>query len=463
MAAAGRILIVEDETHMARTLELLLKPRKHRIAFASTGEEGVQAARLEDFDVVLLDIMLPDLDGLKVLEQVRRDRPATQVIMLTAKKDVKTAVEAMKKGAYDYLQKPVEEEDLLMAVDRALEKRRLEREVNRLRTEVAGSYELGNIVGESPAMRPVFDLIKRSGPADSNVLILGETGTGKELIARAIHYQGPRRGEAFVPFNCARYTDTLIESDLFGHEAGAFTGASRMHRGKFEQANGGTLFLDEIGLMPAQTQARLLRVLEDRRVERVGGEAPIEVDVRIIAATNASLEELVAERKFREDLYYRLKVIKIAVPPLRDRKEDIEPLVQRFLARFCEKTGKPLKRLDADGMAVLRSYDWPGNVRELENLMEMLVVLVDGPEIPSMNIVKELFSRMVTDPAKLSEMSTSRSSIDRVLVEFERRLLEEALVRNCWNKVKTAQELGWHRNTIDYKLKKLGLVRPESS
>jgi len=463
MGSAGRILIVEDESHMARTLELLLKPRKHRLSFAATGEDGVQAAHREDFDVVLLDIMLPDVDGLKVLERVRRDRPATQVIMLTAKKDVKTAVEAMKKGAYDYLQKPVEEEDLLMAVDRALEKRRLEREVDRLRTEVEGSYEIHNIVGAGGAMRPVFDLIQRSAAADSNVLILGETGTGKELIAKAIHYQSPRRSEPFVPFNCARYTDTLIESDLFGHEAGAFTGASRLHRGKFEQANGGTLFLDEVGLMPVATQARLLRVLEDRRVERVGGEAPFDVDVRIIAATNASLEELVAERKFREDLYYRLKVIRIDVPPLRERKEDLEPLVNRFLARFCEKTGKALKRLDADGLAVLKSYDWPGNVRELENLVEMLVVLVDGQEIPSMHIVKELFSRMVTDPAKLSEMSTSRSTIDRVLVEFERRLLEEALCRNRWNKAKTAQELGWHRNTIDYKIKKLGIARPEPS
>lgn len=461
MAPTGRILIVEDESHMARTLELLLKPH-YRLAFASKGEEGVRSAARDDFDLVLLDIMLPDMTGLDVLERIRRERPATQVIVLTARTDVKTAVEAMKRGAYDYLQKPIEEEALRMAIERALEKRRLEREVDRLRTEVEGSFGLPGIIGTGPWRDALVDLIQRSAAADSNVLILGETGTGKELIARAVHYASPRRRGPFVPFNCARYTDSLIESDLFGHEAGAFTGAVRAHRGKFEQASGGTLFLDEVGLMPPETQARLLRVLEDGRVERVGAEAPIEVDVRVIAATNASLEELVAGGKFRGDLYYRLRVIKIEVPPLRERKEDIEALTRHFLARYCEKTGRPLKSLDADGLAVLRSYDWPGNVRELENLIEMLVVLVDGPVIPAVHIVKELFSRMVSDPAKLAEISTSRTKIDRVLLEFERRLLEEALARNKWNKARTAQELGWHRNTIDYKIRKLGIVRPES-
>jgi DNA-binding NtrC family response regulator len=460
MPPAGRILIVEDEAHMAKTLELLLKPR-YRLSFASTGEEGICAAARDDFDVVLLDIMLPDTTGLAVLEHVRRERPATQVIVLTARADVRTAVDAMKKGAYDYLQKPVEEEDLRMAIERAMEKRRLEREVDRLRTEVEGSFGLPSIVGTGAWRDALLDLIKRSATADSNVLILGETGTGKELIARAVHYSGPRRRGPFVPFNCARHTDALIESDLFGHEAGAFTGAMRTHRGKFEQASGGTLFLDEVGLMPGETQARLLRVLEDGRVERVGAEAPIEVDVRIIAATNAPLEELVSEGRFRGDLYYRLKVIQIEVPPLRERKEDIEALAHHFLAKYCEKTGRPLKAFDADGLAVLRSYDWPGNIRELENLVEMLVVLVDGPTIPSVHIVKELFSRLVSDPAKLAEMSTSRTRIDRVLIEFEKRLLEEALTRNKWNKARTAQELGWHRNTIDYKIKKLGIVRPE--
>jgi DNA-binding NtrC family response regulator len=459
MGRAGRILIVEDEAHMVRTLELLLKSL-YTLSVATNAEEGIRRATKEEHDVVLLDVNLPDMSGLKVLEEVRKARPQTEVIMVTARTDVKTAVEAMKTGAYDYLQKPFEAEDLLRTVERAFEKRALEARVGRLQKEVSEPYAFENIIGKSAAMAPVFELIEKSSRADSNVLILGETGTGKELIGRAIHFNGERKDGPFVPFNCARYTDTLIESDLFGHEPGAFTGATRRHRGKFELADRGSLFMDEIGLMPSETQARLLRVLEDGCVERVGAEESIRVDVRVITATNSNLEELVKESRFREDLYYRLKVIRIPVPPLRERKEDIEPLAEAFLARFCEKMGRPKKRLEPEGLKVLKDYDWPGNVRELQNLIEMLVALVDEPVIPSIHIVKELFSRMVTDPGKLSQISTSRTSIEGMLIDFETRLLEEALERNNWNKVRTAKELGWHRNTIDYKIKKLGIRRP---
>jgi DNA-binding NtrC family response regulator len=455
----ARILIVEDEQHMARTLEFLLQD-KYRVTLASTGRSAIDQAKKTDFDLYLLDMNLPDTDGLQVLRSIKEFRSDAVAIMVTARKDVKTAVECMKAGAYDYIQKPFEKEDLLIGVERALEKRRLSRQNEHLYEEARAPYGFENVVARSEAMQKVFDLARRAASTDTSVLITGETGVGKDLIARAIHFGGARARGPFIAFNCARYTDSLIESELFGHEAGAFTGAQKARKGKFEQAHEGTLFLDEIGLMPMPTQSRMLRVLEERRVERVGGEGPIDVDVRIIAATNSCLEEMIAEKTFRQDLYYRLKVLKIEVPPLRERREDIPLLAEHFVNAACEKAARPPKAFEPDAMELLRQYDWPGNVRELQNLVDMLVVTIDSEAIPSEAIAKDLLSRVARHPMDLASIPTGGNYGERVNA-FERQMLADALERNAWNKLRTAKELGWHRNTVDYKIKKLGIVRKD--
>jgi DNA-binding NtrC family response regulator len=454
----ARILIVEDEPHMAKTLEFLLHDR-HELIFATDGRQAIDHARRTDLDAAILDINLPDMDGLQVLRELRQLRPETQPLMITARKDVKTAVEAMKLGASDYLQKPFEEEELLMAVDRALEKRCLVKQVSFLYEEVRSPFGFDKILTQCPAMQELLQSAQRAASADQTVLISGETGTGKEILARAIHFAGPRARRPFVAFNCARYTETLIESELFGHEEGAFTGATRTHRGKFEQAHGGTLFLDEIGLMPPATQARLLRVLEDRRVERVGGEGSFQVDVRVVAATNADLEELVSRGAFRSDLYYRLKVIPLSLPPLRERAGDIPLLADHFLR--ARGAGK---KFDSEALRLLSAYDWPGNVRELQNLIEALVVTTDARVLDSASVAKHLFSRVARSPQDLLAIPPG-PDYERRMSTFEKDLILDALRRHGWNRTRAAQELGWHRNTLLHKMRRLEIAdtHPDTS
>lgn len=455
-----RVLVVDDDPHITRMLQAMLE-EKYRVSCALSAGEAVQRLRQDHFDLALLDVNLPDMSGLDLLQMLKQEQPGIQVIMITGGVEVRTAVEAMKRGAYDYIQKPFDQEDLLLSVARALEERDLKREVDYLRSQVSAPYTFENIIATSPRMQAVFEAARKAASVDSNVLIVGETGTGKELLARAIHYNSRRRQKPFVAFNCARFTESLIESELFGHEAGAFTGATRPRKGIFEQADGGTLFLDEVGLTPPETQSRLLRVLEERKIQRLGAERPVDVDVRLIAATNADLTGLIEQKKFRSDLYYRLKVIRIEIPPLRERREDIPLLASYFLKKFCDRMGKPLKRLDDKALELFLRYDWPGNVRELENLIEMLVVLVDTQTISGVHVGKELFSRLIpaTAAGGLPSLPEEHRSIEDLLNEFEKRLLINALERNGWNKVRTAQELGWHRNTLDYKIKKLGITR----
>src|SRR5262245_11614593 len=368
------VLVVDDDAGLREACRLILED-EFEVLDAPDGPHALEALRSTQVDVVLLDIRLPGMDGLEVLEQAKAIDEQVEVILVTAVKTVKTAVTAMKLGAFDYLTKPFEEEEVLAVVHRALERRALQREVVFLRSELARRQDGEEIVGQAPEMRKLYQVIAQVARTSATVLVTGESGTGKELVARAIHHQSPRRDKPFVPVNPAAIVDTLIESELFGHERGAFTGAHQKKLGKFELAQGGTLFLDEIGTLKAELQAKLLRVLQEREIERVGGTRRIPVDVRIIAATNADLKRAVTGRRFREDLYYRLNVVPIAVPPLRNRREDIRLLVEHFIRKYDQQFGKHIAGASLAALAALEDYNWPGNVRELQNIIERSIAL----------------------------------------------------------------------------------------
>ncbi len=363
------ILVVEDEKHMAVSLSTLLSP-EYQVATAETGSAGVELATSKSVDIILLDLMLPDISGIEVLKRVKNADPAPEVIVITAVRDVKTAVEAMKLGAFDYIEKPFDGEELLLTISKALERQRLSREVGGLRAELADAYGHNTMVGKSEGMRRVFEFIERVRDIDCNVLILGESGTGKELVARSVHYTGSRSHYPFVAVNCACFPENMLESELFGHEKGAFTGAEKRRRGRIELAHTGSLFLDEIGSMSLAMQAKLLRVIEFKEFERLGGENTLRSDFRVISASNADMKEAVATHEFREDLYYRLNVASICIPPLRERRSDIPLLVEHFLVRYYRKTGRQVRGLTDSAMNRLIAYGWPGNVRQLQNVLD---------------------------------------------------------------------------------------------
>src|SRR5262245_34445314 len=361
------VLVVDDDEGLRESCRLILE-EDYEVLDAPNGAEGLEVLRGSEVDVVLLDVRLPGMDGLEVLQKIKSLDEQIEVILVTAVKTVRTAVTAMKLGAFDYLTKPFEEEEVLAVVRRALERRALQRELAFLRSELARRDNGGDIVGESAEMRRLFHVIAQVARTSATVLITGESGTGKELVARAIHSQSPRREKPFVPVNPAAISETLIESELFGHERGAFTGAYQKKLGRFELAQGGTLFLDEIATLKAEMQAKLLRVLQEREIERVGGTRRIGVDVRIIAATNVDLKRAVATQAFREDLYYRLNVVPIALPPLRSRRDDIALLAEHFIRKYNQRFGKHISGISDDARAALEDYHWPGNVRELQNI-----------------------------------------------------------------------------------------------
>src|SRR5437773_8163775 len=374
------VLVVDDDHGVRESFRLILEDR-YEVLEAADGRQALERLRASPVDLVLLDIRLPEMDGIEVLERMKAVDDGVEVILVTAVKTVRTAVAAMKLGAFDYLTKPFEEDELLSLVRRALERRSLEREVVYLRSELERRHDFDEIVGQHPEMQKLYRLVTNVARTPTTVLITGESGTGKELIARAIHRQSPRRDKPFVPVNPAALSETLLESELFGHEKGSFTGAFQRKLGKLEMAQGGTLFLDEIGTLRAELQSKLLRVLQEREIERVGGTRTIRIDVRIIAATNVDLKQAVATRAFREDLYYRLNVMPISVPPLRDRRDDIPLLVAHFIRRYNAEMNKHVDGLSPEAMTVLREYPWPGNVRELQNIIERLVGLVEAPII----------------------------------------------------------------------------------
>src|ERR671923_963071 len=379
-----RILIIDDDTSLLESYTVLLED-EFQVSTAESGERGLDLLRHEDVHLVLLDVRLPDINGIEVLRRIKALDENVDVIMITAVKDVRVAVEAIKLGAYDYLEKPFEIDDILSLLRRTLEHQNLLREVLYLR-DLRAEVDRYFVVGRSPKMRQIYDLILRVADTNATVLINGESGVGKELIARAIHQQSQRRLNPFVAVNCAAISEYLVESELFGHERGAFTGAAEMHRGKFELAHTGTLFLDEVGSLRLDLQAKLLRVLQEREFERVGGSKTIRVDVRIVAASNQDLRQMVAERTFRDDLFYRLNVVPVHVPPLRERREDTPLLVAHFVAQLTEREGMPPRAITPDAVGRLQALDWPGNVRELKNTIERLIILSPGPRIAAEDV-----------------------------------------------------------------------------
>ena len=373
----AQILLVDDESSMRLTLTALLKRANHTLMQAATGSEALEKIEKNHFDVVITDLKLDAVSGLDVLRAAKINNPQTEVIVLTGYGSVETAVAAMKAGAIDYLTKPVDTEELLLAVERAKERQKLKSEVARLRGEVEhkGQFDSGSIVATSSAMHGILKMVERVAPTDATVLVQGESGTGKELIARAIHQNSPRKNEAFIPINCGALPENLLESELFGHVKGAFTGAHQNKKGLFEEADGGTLFLDEIGEMTPPTQVKLLRVLQDGEVRRVGGNSGVKTDVRLIAATNQNLHANIEDGAFREDLYYRLQVIVLHLPPLRERQEEILPIAVHYLKFYSQKFRKKLERFSPAAQAALCDYSWPGNIRELINAVERSVIL----------------------------------------------------------------------------------------
>jgi DNA-binding NtrC family response regulator len=452
------VLVVDDDPGLRESFRVLLEDW-YEVLDVPDGPQALEVLRACHVDVVLLDVRLPEMDGLEVLERIRTVDEQADVIMVTAVTAVRTAVTAMKLGAVDYITKPFEEEEVLAVIRRAIERRALEREVAFLRSELARRDEQDALVGKSREMRALHALIARVAETASTVLITGESGVGKELVARAIHRQGPRRDRPFVTVNLAATSETLLESELFGHERGAFTGAYQRKLGKFELAQGGTIFLDEVAALKPELQAKLLRVLQEREIERVGGTRAIPVGARVIAATNVDLRRAIASGSFRDDLFYRLNVIPIPVPPLRERREDIPLLVDHFLQRYSREFNKRVQGIAPEALAALQEYRWPGNVRELQNMLERLVVLLDAPWIQLRDLPLEL---MVPDQASRAQ-ALDTLPLRRALARFERDVVVRVLERVRWNQSEAARLLGLHRNTLVAKLRRWKVHGPAGS
>ncbi|MCA9664605.1 MAG: sigma-54-dependent Fis family transcriptional regulator [Myxococcales bacterium] len=434
------VLVVEDDASSREALTNALALTGMQVVAAESAEEAVARLKLQPVDVILSDVVMGRMDGIDLLTHVQRDYPDTAVILVTGHGSIQSAVDAMRAGAYDYLTKPVDLDRLELVVDRAYRKHRLMRENRELKSRLRGAFSMAGIVGASRPMQQVLQQVEQVAPTNATVLILGESGTGKELVASAIHQHSRRSDGPFVKVNCAALPETLVESELFGHERGAFTGAHRTRRGRFEMAHHGTLFLDEIGDLTQSTQVKLLRVLQEREIERVGGQSTIPVDVRMITATNRDLETMLESGHFREDLYYRLKVVTIFVPPLRDRREDIGLLLDHFLALYCREHEREIAGFSDKARSVLTEYDWPGNVRELRNLVESLVVTTRGDEIGLRNLPESMVARQ---EAPLFTMPMGRSIDD-----IERAYIVKTLEMLDGNKTKAAQVLGIGKKTL---------------
>jgi DNA-binding NtrC family response regulator len=444
------VLIVDDEPGVRASVRVILDG-EYEVLEAEDGPTALELVRSRGVDLCLLDIRLPGMEGITVLERLKRLDGGLEVVLLTAVRTVRTAVEAMKLGAYDYLTKPFELEDLRAVVRRALEKRALQREVSYLRDELARHEGFDELVGRSAPMRRVFEAIRQVAGNTATILVAGESGTGKELVARAIHHQGPRREGPFVAVNCGALPPELMESELFGHERGAFTGAHARKPGRFEIAHTGTLFLDEVATLRLDLQPKLLRAIQEREIQRVGGTRAIKVDVRFIAATNVDLRRAVVDGRFREDLFYRLNVIPVIVPPLRERREDIPLLAEHFLQKYARQFGKPVSAVSPGAMELLQQYHWPGNVRELENIIERSVALATEKVIQLADIPLDL--AMVPGRTPWDDGLTFREARQ----EFERQLILRALDRAEGNQTVAARMLGMHRNTLITKMVQLGL------
>jgi two-component system response regulator PilR (NtrC family) len=460
MSSKGRILVVDDERSMQEFLEIFFRREGYDVTTAGDVGSGTLCLENDDFDLLISDMQMPDGSGLDLLRAGRDVSPETVAIMITAFASTDSAISAMKEGAYDYITKPFKVDEIRHVVEKALEKKLLARENKRLRTELRGQRERRNMIGSSPKMQQVFELITQVADTRTNVLVTGESGTGKELVARAIHDQSERRSKAFVAVNCGAIPENLLESELFGHVKGAFTGAVNHKEGLFETANHGTLFLDEVGELSGPLQVKLLRVIQEKTIRRVGGTSDMKVDVRILSATNRRLDEEVVAGRFREDLYYRLYVIQIPLPSLSQRREDIPMLVHHFLERFSEELGKEIRSVDKETMGKLMRYSYPGNVRELENIIERSVALSRGDVIEAGSLPET-----ITRPPDVSyscRIPEEGVNLEELVNEYERALLREALRASDGVKKRAAQLLGVSFRSFRYRLEKLGLADAEN-
>jgi DNA-binding NtrC family response regulator len=458
-----RILVVEDESAIRLALRGLLRKDGHDVELAESGDAALHMLEREAYDLILTDLALGrGPSGMDVLRASRAARPETAVVMITAHGNEKLAVEAMKSGAQDYVPKPFDNDELRLVVQRALERTRLERENRQLLERVEREYGFGNLIGAGPAMRRVFETIQKVAATDLSVLVLGESGTGKELVAQALHQQSARRAKPFIAVNCAAISPELVESELFGHEKGSFTGADARRTGKFEAAHGGTIFLDEIGDMARETQAKVLRVLQERELERVGGSERIRVDVRVVAATHRDLEQEVERGRFREDLYYRLKVVELRIPPLRERVEDIPALAARFLDQLAERLKRPRAQLEPEALAALVRHPWRGNVRELRNVIEQAAVLCAGERIApdDLRLAPPPGDAVAHDAAPGAELPF-REAKRRATESFERTYLIRALREHGGNISRTAESLGMVRQSLQQKIRELSLTQAD--
>ncbi len=453
------ILVVDDEQRQRSILKTILSEEGYRVYEASTGEEALKILKERAPDLVLTDLKMPEMDGLQLLKKIREagGNQPPEVLIMTAYGTIASAVEAIKNGAFDYLTKPLDRETLLIKIRQALQRQQLLRENISLREALYDKFSLNGLVGRSTSMQNVIEMVKKVAPTNATVLIVGESGTGKELVARAIHYLSPRKSRPFTAINCASIPESLLESELFGYEPGAFTGATTKKKGLFEVSDGGTVFLDEIGDMPLQLQPKLLRVLQDGELRRLGGQSPIRVDIRVLAATHQDLEDLIDRGLFREDLYYRLRVFTIKLPPLRERREDIPLLAEHFLRKYNQEFGKRIEGFSRDAMEALNRYHWPGNVRQLQSVIERAVIICDSGLIELSHIKDELIER------KKGVIDIEIPDEGIVFEELEKELLKKAMQKANYVAKRAAELLGMSYKTFWYRWEKFGLGKKADS
>ena len=447
------ILVIDDEATQRDVLTGYLKKKGYKIFSASSGKEGIEIAKKNPVDIILSDFKMPDLNGIEVLEQVKKLNPEISFVIVTAYGTVENAVKAMRIGAFDYISKPVDLDELDLMIERIIEHKNLKSENQLLKTQLQEKHKISSIVSQSQKMEEVINVAARVAESKATVLITGENGTGKEVLAKAIHYMSSRKEKPFIAVNVSALTETLLESELFGHERGAFTGADKMKKGRFEIADGGTLFLDEVGDIPQSIQVKLLRVLQEHQFERVGGIEKIEIDVRIIAATNKDLEQKIKDGTFREDLYYRLNVVSIKIPPLRERKEDILPLIENFIAKYSKENNKEKLEVSKEAVDVLMKYNYPGNVRELENIIERAVVLTRGKVIT----LNDLPMNIKGFKEEKTLGSLDEGTLTDQVEALEKQLIFDALQQSEGNQTKAGKLLGLTERNLRYKLKKYNI------
>ena len=457
MPNKSQILLIDDEPDSCKALSLLLSKAGYSVESCHSGEKALSLLRTHPFDLIISDLLLPGVSGIDILKQVKEDSPETCVILITGNASAETAVEAMKEGALDYITKPFNFERLKIQVAKALEKSRLVLENQYLRQQLHGRYRFDNIIGTSQAMQLVFERMEKIAGTDSTILVLGASGTGKELVAKAIHYNSSRKDKPFIAINCGAIPEDLLESELFGHVKGAFTSAVADKPGKFEVANGGTIFLDEIGDMPLHLQMKLLRVLQEHEIERIGSSRKIHLDVRLISATNVDLQLKVKEGRFREDLYYRLNVIPIHLPPLKERRGDIPQLARYFMEKICKEMNRPLIGIGADALRAMEAYDWPGNVREMENIIERTVALTDSTEIGCSDLPSDIGKFQSQELTITPKITANGIDMNQVIADIERELIVQALDLGHGVKARAAELLNINRTTLVEKIKRLGV------